>query len=224
VNVLAIDPATPALGLALRTGERTHSELLQAGFHHTETLLPRGRRLLEDAGLQAADLQLIVCSLGPGSFTGIRIGLAAAKGLAFGSGGRCALAGASTLEGLAWPARGFPGAVCAVNASLRRRFHAGVFQAGGLEGGYHEEELPRLAEALRGHPLLHLIGSGAAALREALLPVRGAEGLFAADTPPADPLGLLEAGRRRFREQGPQPELAPLYLRKSEAEIQRDGV
>jgi tRNA threonylcarbamoyladenosine biosynthesis protein TsaB len=222
VNVLALDTATTALGLSLRAGDATSSVLLQAGLRHAETLLPQVQRLLQEAHLEPRELDLIVCSLGPGSFTGIRIGLAAAKGLAFGTGGRCALTGVSTLAGLAWRLRGFPGAVVAVNASLRRRHHAGLFRLGRLEGEYLELELPQLAERLAAEPLLFLTGSGAEGLQAALRERRDGEGLFAAGSPPADPLGLLEAGLARYREHGPEPELAPLYLRKSEAEIQRD--
>jgi len=223
MNVLAVDTATEALGLALRSGEHTRAELVQAGFRHSETLLPHVSRLLADSGLRPEMLDLIVCSVGPGSFTGIRIGLAAVKGLAFAARpGGVPLAGISTLEGLAWRHRrlGFPVAV--VNASLRRAFHAGLFRRGLLEGEYLEEELEELAERLSGHPVLALTGSGAERLYEKLASRRGEQGLQLDASPaPADPVGLLEAGLERFRRSGPTPEPLPLYLRKSEAEIRR---
>ncbi len=223
MNALAVDTATEALGLALRSGEHTRSLLIQAGFRHSETLLPQARRLLEEAGLQAAQLDLIVCSLGPGSFTGIRIGLAAVKGLAFAARpGGLPLRGVSTLEGLAWRHRLLDFPVAVVNASLRRRFHAGLFRAGLLEGEYLEAELEELAAGLAGHPRLALAGSGAARLHDLLAARRGREGLFLDASPaPSDPLGLLETGLERFRLQGPTPDPLPLYLRKSEAEIAR---
>jgi tRNA threonylcarbamoyladenosine biosynthesis protein TsaB len=223
VNVLAVDTATEALGLALRTGEHTRSELIQAGFRHSETLLPHVSRLLADSGLRPEELDLIVCSLGPGSFTGIRIGLAAIKGLAFGARpGGVPLAGVSTLEGLAWRHRRLAFPVAAVNASLRRRFHAGLFRRGLLEGDYLEAELEELAERLSAHPALALAGSGAERLYEKLASKRGERGLQLDASPaPADPVGLLEAGLASFRRNGPTPEPLPLYLRKSEAEIRR---
>jgi tRNA threonylcarbamoyladenosine biosynthesis protein TsaB len=223
MNALAVDTATEALGLALRAGEHTRCQLALAGFHHSETLLPHVRRLLADAALSPADLDLIVCSLGPGSFTGIRIGLAAAKGLAFAARpGGLPLVGVSTLEGLAWRHRRLPFPVAAVNASLRRRFHAGLFRGGVLEGEFLEEELEGLASRLAGEPALLLTGSGAGHLYELLEVRRGREGLLLdAAVAPADPVGLLEAGLARYAQAGPTPEPVPLYLRKSEAEIRR---
>lgn len=225
MNVLAVDTATEALGLALRAGEHTRSELVQAGFRHSETLLPHVHRLLADAGLQPAELDLIVCSLGPGSFTGIRIGLATVKGLGFAARpGGIPLSGVSTLEGLAWRHRRLAFPVVAVNASLRRRFHAGLFRGGLLEGEYLEEELEELARRLAAHPALALAGSGAGRLYEMLASRRGDQGLALDASPaPADPVGLLEAGLERFRHHGPTPDPLPLYLRKSEAEIRREG-
>jgi tRNA threonylcarbamoyladenosine biosynthesis protein TsaB len=225
MNVLAVDTATEALGLALRAGEHTRCELVLAGLRHSETLLPQVRRLLNDSGLKPADLDLIVCSLGPGSFTGIRIGLAAVKGLAFAARpGGTPLAGVSTLEGLAWRHRRLPFPVAVVNSSLRRRFHAGLFRGGLLEGEFLEAELEELAERLMGHPALALAGSGAERLYEKLASRRGEQGLeLDASLAPSDPVGLLEAGLERYRRAGPTPEPVPLYLRKSEAEIKREG-
>ena len=225
MNVLAIDTATPALGLSLRSGGDTRTVLLQAGFRHSETLLPQVQRLLAEAGLKPADLELLVCSLGPGSFTGIRIGLATAKGLAFGAhsaGSRCELVGVSTLDGLAWRYRGFPGAVVPVNASLRSRYHAAVYLQGRLDGGYLEAELEELGDRLRPHRRLLLTGSGAEALHRLLAPGREAEpAVLDSSGLPCEPLGLLERGLELFAGQGPSKDLSPLYLRKSEAEIKR---
>jgi tRNA threonylcarbamoyladenosine biosynthesis protein TsaB len=227
LNVLAIDTATPALGVSLRAGEDTLTVLLQAGLKHSESLLPQTERLLAEAGLKPADLRLIVCSLGPGSFTGIRIGLATAKGLSFGiraAGGRCELVGTSTLDGLAWRYRSFPGITVAVNASLRRRFHAGLFRGGLRDGDYLEAELAELAERLAAHRELLLTGSGAAALHQLLAEGRAERAIVLdAGQAPCDSVGLLEQGLDLFRRQGAGSELHPLYLRKSEAEIKRAG-
>jgi tRNA threonylcarbamoyladenosine biosynthesis protein TsaB len=227
LNALAIDTATPALGLSLRAGGDTRTVLVQAGFRHSETLLPQTERLLTDSGLKPAELDLIVCSLGPGSFTGIRIGLATAKGMAFGAraaGGRCQLVGASTLDGLAWRYRSFPGGVVPVNASLRRRFHAAVYLRGRRDGEYLEAELEELAERLAPHQELLLTGSGAEALYRLLAPRRAVNAVVLdAEAVPCDPAGLLEQGLDLFLRQGPASELHPLYLRKSEAEIRRGG-
>jgi hypothetical protein len=112
--------------------------------------------------------------------------------------------------------------VAAVNASLRRNFHAGLFLGGTLQGEYHEAELEELAGRFSSHPALALVGSGAEGLYGKLAARRGPQGLWLEASPvPADPLGLLEAGLERFRREGAAPDPSPLYLRKSEAEIRR---
>ena len=99
---LAIDTSTRHTGVALRAGAllavRRFSPPPSAG----EGLLPQVDELLRGFGLAADGLDVIILANGPGSFTGLRIGLATAKGLALG--GRAALVPVSTLEVLAWQA------------------------------------------------------------------------------------------------------------------------
>lgn len=85
--VLAIDTATEVLSVALvRTGGEqppwTHSVVADDGLHHTALLMESVDLLLRRAGMRAGDVDLFACMRGPGSFTGLRIGMATAKGLA----------------------------------------------------------------------------------------------------------------------------------------------
>lgn len=223
MNVLAIDTATETLGLCLRAGDYTRTVLLQAGFLHSQTLLPQIQRLLSDAGIAPRDIELIVCCLGPGSFTGVRIGLATAKGLAFGT--RCALVGAANLDALARRYRRFGGVVVPVNSSLRRRCYAALFQDGRRVSEYLEREPEELAGMLKPYPRLLLTGSAAEKLAGKIADQKGPGGeVLDLSLASSDPLGLLETGLELYRERGAaQGELHPLYLRKSEAEIERQG-
>jgi tRNA threonylcarbamoyladenosine biosynthesis protein TsaB len=221
--VLAIDTATAILGLCLKSGSESRTLLLQAGLKHSEKLMPAVRTLLLEAGLRSEELELIICSIGPGSFTGIRIGLATAKGLAMGiqaGGTSCRLSGVSTLDGLAHRFRRFAGTVVAVNPSLRQKHYAAVYRKGVLSGDYLETTLVDLAAALRRRsqtPLL-LTGAAASELFTLLLPEQGAEKLVLdASGQSSDPAGLLDCGVAKLEES--PAELIPLYLRKSEAEI-----
>lgn len=74
-----------------------------AGQAHSQRVLPMARELLEQAGLQMADIGLIAFDAGPGSFTGLRIGCGLAQGLALGLG--CPVVPISSLRALAWPHR-----------------------------------------------------------------------------------------------------------------------
>ncbi len=222
MNVLALDTATEALGLALSAQGGSWSLTLRAGLKHGQNLLPRLEALLQEAGLAPPDLDLLVCGIGPGSFTGVRIGLATAQGLALAAG--CPLLGVSGLDGLAWRFRSFPGAVVVALPTLRRNHHCAVYRDGRLEGGYLE--LPLGEVALRLDPELRLLLTGAAA--EALAARLGpGERLVAVDRalPLTDPESLLGCGMDRYRREGPpRTDPLPLYLRKSEAEARREGL
>lgn len=82
--LLAIDTATSIAVVALgdRTGRLIAEEPWVAGYRHGEELLPRIRRLLESSSVAMTDLTAIVVGTGPGAFTGLRVGIATAKGLA----------------------------------------------------------------------------------------------------------------------------------------------
>ena len=100
MNILAVDTAGKTLGVALLQDDRLLYEVyLDAGMTHSETLMPMIDTCLKTCGMTCADIDLYGVNAGPGSFTGLRIGLAAVKGLAFPRETLCAPV--STLEALA---------------------------------------------------------------------------------------------------------------------------
>jgi tRNA threonylcarbamoyladenosine biosynthesis protein TsaB len=190
---------------------------------HSERLLPSIENLLSTAGLKAADLAAIAVSIGPGSFTGLRIGLAAAKGLAFSL--KLPLYGIPTLEVLA--ANAVPGGspVCPFLDARRGEVFSALFRfvdgeavkvsgeritgPGELLSSLPEDSLlvgeppPHLLSALeeRGRPF-PLAPSHLAYPRAAVVALEG---------------GRLLAGRRPSDGE----DLVPLYLRPSDAEANR---
>ena len=97
------------------------------GFFHSQTLMVLLSVMLKTAKIQLTDLNLVAVSNGPGSFTGLRIGVAAARGLATGLGINCV--GISTLRGLAANLVGMPVVVCVLIDARNDFFYCGLFDA-----------------------------------------------------------------------------------------------
>ncbi|WLD59115.1 tRNA (adenosine(37)-N6)-threonylcarbamoyltransferase complex dimerization subunit type 1 TsaB [Salinispirillum sp. LH 10-3-1] len=100
-RLLALDTSTEACSVALWADGAVVEEIYEiAERSHTQRLLPMIETVLNDAGLQLGDLDGLVCTRGPGSFTGIRVGVSAAQGLAFAA--ELPVLPLSTLAVLAW--------------------------------------------------------------------------------------------------------------------------
>jgi len=194
VLTLAFDTATEVATSALVDGD----EVLAERLSDARRLLEDVDALLRQAGAHPRDLDALAVGIGPGSFTGVRIGLAAARGLALSLGLRGA--GVSTLAALA---AGAPGAVPVVDARRRETFTLVAGEPTVLAPADLEVEAGRV-----------YVGDGARRYR-ALLEERGAL------VPPDDDERHLP--RARFHatlagELGPVDEIEPLYLRVPDAE------
>ena len=123
MNILAVDTAGKTAGVALLQDDRLLYEVyLDAGMTHSETLMPMIDTCLKTCGMTCADIDLYGVNAGPGSFTGLRIGLAAVKGLAFPRETLCAPV--STLEALAAAHTGEGTVLCALDARRAQVYSA----------------------------------------------------------------------------------------------------
>lgn len=80
-NFLAFDCSGQKLSVLLKTGEKKYINIREVGLHHSEKLMPLINSMCNEAGISSSMLELIACPKGPGSFTGLRIAMATAKGL-----------------------------------------------------------------------------------------------------------------------------------------------
>lgn len=124
MKILALESSAKAASVAVCEDEFLLAESYQNhGLTHSRTLLPMCQSLLEHCGLTLDEMDLIAVAHGPGSFTGLRIGLSTAKGLAWPAEKPCI--GVSTLEAMAWNLAGFGGiACCAMDARRQQVYHA----------------------------------------------------------------------------------------------------
>ena len=124
--LLAFETSAKAASVALFEGNTLLGEQYQnTGLTHSQTLLVMAQDLLAQCGKKAADVTAVAVANGPGSFTGVRIGAAAAKGFAWG--GECPIYGVSTLEAMALGLGVFEGYVCPVMDARRSQVYNALF-------------------------------------------------------------------------------------------------
>ncbi|CDC76065.1 tRNA threonylcarbamoyl adenosine modification protein YeaZ [Candidatus Colimorpha enterica] len=132
MKILAIDSTETTVAAAVAEGrELTASVTVNGRLNHSETLLPAIEEIMRGVGLDYGDIDIFACSEGPGSFTGVRIGAATVKGLAFGRGKPCV--GVSALHAMAYNFIGFSGIVCPVMDARRSQLYNAVFRINGRE-------------------------------------------------------------------------------------------
>lgn len=196
---------------------------------HSERLMTEIAHILEKASLRLSDIDVFAVSIGPGSFTGLRIGLSTIKGFSYATGKP--IVAVPTLEALAWnfPFSRFP--VCTLLDARKKELYAAVFQWEGEEfrRRVHEKSvrLELLPEYFEREPELRdgkilFTGEGVLLFRDMIVQLMGNKALF----PPAERmipspanvafLGLRKAISGEFAE---PISLVPFYIRKSEAEI-----
>lgn len=218
MRVLALETSTLAGGAAIVDGDRVLGQYtLDVRVTHSERLLVAIDRLLADVRWQPSDLDGLAVAVGPGSFTGLRIGVSTAKGLAFALG--LPVAPVSTLDALAacFPYASLP--VVPVLDARKGEVYASCYRW--AEGGMRREwaylALPpaELAERIT-EPVI-LCGDGVAAVRSPL-----ARRAPLAHRLPS-PLGVAELGHAILAAGGgvSAAELGPTYLRPPEAELKR---
>ena len=127
MKILSLDSSADVGTVALCEDEKLLAEMtVNTGNTHSESLLPTVEAVLKITGTDINDIDLFACSTGPGSFTGVRIGVATVKGIAYGKGKPCA--SVSTLEALAQNLRGFNGIICPVMNARRNQVYNALFE------------------------------------------------------------------------------------------------
>ena len=147
MNILAIDTSTEVLSLALSVSGSLWQAEISAGTRHSELLLEWTDKLVKSAMIEPADLNLVLCMQGPGSFTGLRIGYAAAKGFSEALG--IPVKAIPTLDCIAASQSVWPGFVLPVIDAKKNSFFAAVFREGRKLSEYMDAEAQTIAVTLR---------------------------------------------------------------------------
>lgn len=225
MNILAIDTSGPVAGCAvMRDGRTLHLTEMNQGLTHSETIMPAIDGAMRASGLTCGEIDVFAAVAGPGSFTGVRIGVCAAKGLAHAVNRPCVAIHA--LEALAMNFYGFDGLCCPILDARRGQVYCAAFEMKtGLPRRALADDALALSDFLKKLPedrRLAFVGDGvavhAAALREAL----GSRALIAPENLRqlrADAVCLLAAEKRAEWVEARM--LRPIYLRAPQAERER---
>ena len=225
--ILAFETTAKAGSVALLEDNRLLAESYQnTGLTHSQTLMVMAEDMLKAAGKSMADVTAVAVAEGPGSFTGVRIGVAAAKGLAWGAELPCY--GVSTLESMALTLGAYQGYVCPVMDARRSQVYNALFyvNSGVLERVSEDRAiaLSDLAEELKTlkEPIF-LVGDGSNLTYNTLK-----DSIPSLVLPPehrmhqrAGGVALAAAKKIAAGETGDGAALTPNYLRLSQAERER---
>ena len=223
--ILAFETTAKSCSVALHDGKKLLAESYQnSGLTHSQTLMVMAEDLLKVCGRTVADITHLAVAAGPGSFTGVRIGVSAAKGFAWGA--ELPVYGVSTLEAMALGLGVLEGHICCCMDARRKQVYNAIFLA---EGGkltritedraISLEELQSELEHIDGP--IYLVGDGAALayqnldIPELLLPPEHRQHQRASGVA----LAAIEAMNRGDSADGAA--LQPNYLRLSQAERER---
>ncbi len=227
MKILSFETSAKAASVALLEDGKLLAESYQnTGMTHSQTLMVMAQDMLKQCGLIAGDVDAVAVANGPGSFTGVRIGVAAAKGFAWG--GEKPLVGVSTLEAMALQLGAWQGYVCPVMDARRSQVYNALFHvSGGMYTRVREDRAISLAEL--GDELknlsepIFLVGDGSLLCYNTLL-----ETLPGLVLPPEHRMHQRAAGvalaAQALLAQGGDfsgGTLAPNYLRLSQAERER---
>ena len=179
MKILIIDTSGPVCGTAVMDEERVYSEFTAQNRNtHSANLMPMVENALHAAGAALSDLDAIAAVTGPGSFTGVRIGVATAKGLAHGAGLPCIPVDA--LEALSVSAGRFDGIICPIQDARAGQVSGAAFRNGERLTGDTPLKLEEFLETISalGDRFL-FIGDGVPVHRERITETMGGNAFFA---------------------------------------------
>lgn len=224
--ILGIDTSNLPLGVALVEGERVLAEItFNVGKNHSVRLMPAIEEIYREAGIEQEDTDLIAVAQGPGSYTGVRIGVATAKALAWGM--DKPLVGVSSLKAVARQIPYFPGRIVPFFDARRNRLYTAVYR---FQEGEWMEEVPEgiftiqsLMERLKEeeeNPVLFL-GEGLDWIKRGFTEQLGGKAVFPSGEywlPRASHVARLGESRY-FRGEKENLLFTPNYLQRTEAEV-----
>ncbi|MBR6649986.1 MAG: tRNA (adenosine(37)-N6)-threonylcarbamoyltransferase complex dimerization subunit type 1 TsaB [Clostridia bacterium] len=221
---LSLDTTTQIASAAItENGKLLCEYTLNSGNTHSVTLLPMVKHMLETVKLSCRDVDLYAVSVGPGSFTGVRIGVSCAKGLAFATNTPCVPV--SSLEAMAENLKGLEGIICPVINARRSQVYTALFKGekGNITRLTEDTTLiiSELEEKLKEHESVWFVGDAydmVSYMTNNITPLNLRN---------VNAAGVASVGERIYREAADKAvftdaALQPVYLKKTQAERERE--
>ena len=221
MKALAIDCACSRMTVAAKNDDKTFTAIYDIGMRQSETLVPALDFAIEKRGLEKGSLDYTTLTIGPGSFTGLRLGISALKALecAFGT----PVYGISSLEAYAYPYANLGLPVLSCIDANKDRFFAGLYKEGKSLLADGDYDIPYLAQALKNEEKIILAGfeKDTSKLKGLLEPELPQIKIFLPPVSPVTTESLFALAEKMIKEgKAPLQEYdGPVYLRASEAEI-----
>lgn len=221
MNILALDTSGPSVSVALTCGDTLVYEcVLQSGNTHSESLMTLVDAAFSAGKLSPAEIDCYAAVVGPGSFTGVRIGVATVKAFAHVTGRPCV--GVNALEAFAENVRLFGGAVCPMRDARAGQVYAAAFRGGERLLPDRAMPLADFLEEVRSLGRCCFIGDGAVRYRLEIAECFGEDAIFA----PAAMMALRASSAASIAAAHPERAgnwrtLSPSYLRAPQAERER---
>lgn len=225
MKILALDTSGSNLSVCVREDEKKISDFnLAAGVTHSETLLPVIDTLFQNLNMDLNEIDVFSCGIGPGSFTGLRIGIATVKGFALSL--QKKVIGIPTLLALAENIPHFDGIICSVLDAKNKNVYAGLYEKeNGMLAqidGYITESVDVLIDRLKAkEKKVIFVGDGIFTYREMFEKALGEKAFFASlsqNRVLASSVAKLAYDRAIQNDFDNIDTLNPLYLKKSQAE------
>ena len=225
MKILAMDTSGPNCSVCILDEEKVICDFnLNTGTTHSQTLLPIVDTLKQFSNVELSDIDVFACGIGPGSFTGLRIGLATVKGFALSI--NKPVIGVSTLLGLAYNTSIFDGLVCSVLDAKNNNVYAGIFKYEKdkpiLVGDYITDDVDTLINILKEkNSKVLFVGDGAISFRKNFEDALGDMAYFAPlhlNNQLASSVAKAALDRALLNDFDNYDTLNPMYLKKSQAE------
>lgn len=224
MNILAVDTSANVAAAALVSGGKLLAEsMLNNKTTHSEKLMPMIDFVLKNSGMDITDIDLFAVANGPGSFTGLRIGVSTVKGLAHAV--NKPIVGISTLAGLAYNLFETDGLISPIMDARRFQVYNAVYK---WEKGVFREIAPPRAIALddcikefENEKKVYFLGDGVPVHKEAIKEKMGDRAVFVPENnlnQRASSLAVLAEKKAALSEKDDYNSLMPFYLRKPQAE------